>query len=139
MRRVLLFAIAFMVAACGHETTGPSPTRSSIPGTYNLTMVDGHVLPFVALDLGAYRITIVSGTLVLRSDGTYSFEVGHRTDDSGNVRTGTDTDVGLWNAEDDAISLASTKDVVPRTGVVAGNAITLESNSRVLVLKKDER
>lgn len=62
-----------------------------------------------------------------------------RVDDSGSVRTGTDSDVGLWNVKDDAITLASTRGVISRTGVVSGNAITLQSSIRVFALTKRQR
>ena len=137
MRRVSLLALAFTLAACGRDSTGPTPSTARIPGTYNLTMVDGQVLPFLALDVGAYQVRVVSGALTLRSDGSYSYTIGHRTDDSGNIRTGTDTDVGLWNITGDSIRLASTQTVFSHSGVVSGDAITLQSTTRVLVLKKN--
>jgi hypothetical protein len=136
MRGALFFALAFTLAACGRDTTGPSPTPSRIPGTYTLTMVDGQTLPFTALEVGAYRVRLVSGTLVLRSDGTYSLDIGIRVDDSGNVRTETEADAGLWNVKDDALTLASTQGTISRTGVVSGDVITLQSSIRVLVLAK---
>ena len=86
MRTISLLGIAFTLAACGHDGVGPSPTPSTIPGTYNLTTVDGQVLPFTALDLGAYQAKLVSGTLSLRADGTYSFQFGIRIEDSGALR-----------------------------------------------------
>ena len=139
MRRILSVAIAFTLAACGHDTTGPSPTPSSIPGAYNLTMVDGQALPFTVFEVGAYRATLVSGTLILHADGTYSLDLDTRIDDSGNVREQTDSDAGLWNAKDDGLTLASTQRAITRTGLVSGERITLQSSTRVLVLKKNRR
>ena len=48
---------------------------------YTLTTVDGAALPFTALDLGAYRAKLVSGTLSLSSDGTYALQLGIRIDE----------------------------------------------------------
>lgn len=134
MRRLLLLGILFTLAACGRDAVGPAP--SSISGSYHLTMVDGHVLPFTVLDLGAYHAQVVSGTLTLNSDGTYDLEIGRRIDDSGNVTTGTDRDLGLWSVMDEAITLASTQGGISRTGTVSGDAITLQSSTRVFVLRK---
>ena len=91
MRRILLLGIIFTLAACGrNEAVGPS--TSSVPGSYELTMVDGHDLPLTLLDLGAYQVQLVSGSLNLHADGTYSLEIGHLIIDSGNQRAGTDSD-----------------------------------------------
>ena len=139
MRTISLLGIAFTLAACGHDGVGPSPTPSTIPGTYNLTSVDGAALPFTVLDLGAYRAKLVSGTLSLSSDGTYSLQLGIRIEDSGNVRTTADSDGGLWNVNDTAITLASTQGNSSRTGAVSGNVMTLQSSSRVFGLTKNRQ
>ena len=136
MRTISLLGIVFTLAACGHDSVGPSPTSSTIPGTYNLTTVDGQVLPFTALDLGAYQAKLVSGTLTLRSDGTYALQFGIRIEDSGNVRTAAESDGGLWNVNEKAITLASTQGDSARTGTVSGNVITLQSSIRVFGLTK---
>jgi hypothetical protein len=135
MRRNLLVAVALALAACGQDgSVGPTP--SPIPGSYNLTMVDGQVLPVNVIDLGAYKAYIVSGTLDLNSDGTYHIEFDVRIEDSGNIRTQTQDDVGLWNIIDDAITLASSRGSFSQSGTVSGDAITLQSGGRVLVLRK---
>ncbi|HEX6049158.1 MAG TPA: hypothetical protein VFZ21_07815 [Gemmatimonadaceae bacterium] len=136
MRRILSVMIAFTLAACGHDTTGPSATPSRIPGSYNLTMVDGQALPLTVFEYGAYRATLVSGTLTLHADGLYSLDLDTRIDDSGNVRHQTDSDAGLWNAKDDALTLASTQRAITRAGLLSNDGITLQSSSRVLVLRK---
>lgn len=137
MRRISLLGIVFTLAACGHDSVGPSPTPSGIPGTYSLATVDGQVLPFTVVDLGAYQAKVASGTLTLSSDGTYSLQFGIRIEDSGNIRTAAESDGGLWNAEANAITLASTRGDIARTGIASGDAITLQSGVRVLGLTKN--
>ena len=139
MRTIPFLGIVFTLAACGHDSVGPSPNPSTLPGTYNLTTVDGAVLPLTVLDLGAYQAKLVSGTLRLSSDGTYSLQFSLRIEDSGNVRTTGDSDGGLWNVNDNAITLASTQGDISRTGTVSGNSMTLQSSSRVLVLMKNQQ
>jgi hypothetical protein len=139
MRTIPLLGIVLTLAACGHDSTGPSPTLSAVPGTYDLTTVDGHVLPFTVLDLGAYRAKLASGTLSLSTDGTYSLELGIRIEDSGNIRTAADSDGGLWNVNDNAITLASTQGNSSRTGTVSGDVMTLQSFGRVLGLTKNRQ
>lgn len=139
MQRILLLGIAFALAACGRDdvvSPPATPSPSTISGSYQLTTVDGQSLPFVAIDLGAYQARLVSGTLNLNANGTYSLDLNHRVDDSGNVRTGTDSDVGVWNISRDSITLASTVGNLAKTGTVSGNVITLQASIRVLVLRK---
>ena len=136
MRTISLLGIVFTLAACGHDGVGPSPPSSTIAGTYDLTTVDGQVLPFTALDLGAYQAKLVSGTLKLSTDGTYSFQFSIRIEDSGNVRTAADSDSGLWNVNDNAVTLASTQGDISRTGTVSGTVMTLQSSIRVFGLTK---
>ena len=136
MRTISLLGIVFTLAACGHDGVGPSPAPSTIAGTYDLTTVDRQALPFTALDLGAYQAKLVSGTLKLSTDGTYSFQFSIRIEDSGNVRTAADSDSGLWNVNDNAVTLASTQGDISRTGTVSGTVMTLQSSIRVFGLTK---
>jgi len=100
MRTIPLLGLAFTLAACGHDSVAPTPTQSTVPGTYSLTTVDGQVLPFTVIDLGAYQAKLASGTLSLRADGSYSMQFGIRIEDSGNLRTAANSDDGLWNVND---------------------------------------
>ena len=136
MHRIPLYALVITLAACGGDGVGPSATPSTVPGTYNLTTVDGASLPLTLIDLGAYQAKLVSGTLELSATGTYSLQLGIRIDDSGNVRSTADSDGGLWNVNDKAITLASTQGKSARTGTVAGNTMTLQSGTGVFGLTK---
>src|SRR5215204_3380476 len=117
MRTIPLLGIAFTLAACGHDSVGPS-SPSAIAGTYTLTTVDGAVLPFTVLDLGAYQAKLASGTLSLSADKTYSLQFGIRVEDSGSIRTSAASDAGFWNVNGEAITLASTQGDSTRTGTV---------------------
>jgi hypothetical protein len=93
-------------------------------------------LPLTVLDLGAYKVEVTSGTLLLVPDSTYTLESDYRILDSGNIRTAASFDGGRWNLVDDSITLASTQDETTLTGIVAGDSMTLHGSSRVLVLRK---
>jgi hypothetical protein len=135
MRRTMLIGLALTLASCGqNEVADPGP--STIVGSYSLTTVDGHDLPFTVLDLGGYRTQLVSGMLALRSDGSYSLAIDRRTIDGGRVTTATDGDAGRWTLAGDSLALASTQGGIPRTGSVAGDAITLQSSIRRFVLRR---
>ena len=134
MRRMLVLGLVLTVGACAANATDPRPP--SISGSYELTIVDGQSLPVTLLDLGAYRLQVVSGTLTMDPGGTYAQELGLRIEDSGNVRTSTDSDAGRWTVVGDSITLVSDGGGFSRTGTVVGDAITLQSSAWVFRLRK---
>jgi len=136
MRRILLLGIALTLAACGSDAAVTPPPPASISGSYQLMTVDAHTLPFTVVDLGTYKAQIVSGVLALDSNATYSLKFDVSLDDGVKLRTVTDGDAGRWSASGNAINLASARDTISWTGMVSGNVITLQSGTRVLVLRK---
>ena len=139
MRSILLIGITFILAACGRDdlvSLPSTPNPSSISGSYQLTTVDGHDLPFLVLEIGAYQARLLSGTLNLNANGAYSFEFNVRLDDTGNPRMTSVTEVGSWNVTRDSITLVATAGTLPRTGTVSGHVITLGSSNITMVLRK---
>ena len=134
MRSILLLGIAFALAACGRDDIVSPP--ATIAGSYQLTTIDGQALPFLVFENGAYQARVVSGTLNLNANSSYSLAFNVRIDDSGNVRTSTQSDAGLWNVARDSITLASTAGNLAITGNVSGNVLTLQSSNITLVLRK---
>jgi hypothetical protein len=99
--------------------------------------VNGQALPLTVFDLGAaYQIQLVSGALTLNSDGTYALQIDHVIEDSGNIRTGSDSDAGRWSVVGDSLTLASVQDTLSRAGNLSGGMITLSTSTSVLVLQK---
>ncbi len=135
MRKTLLLGIALMMGACG-RTDPIAPDPPEISGSYELTMVDGHELPYTFLDLGAYQQQLVSGSLTLDATGTYALEFDRRVLDSGRTRAEADLDAGLWNQVGDAITLASTQGGISRTGTVSGGSIALQGSVLVFVPRR---
>ena len=138
MRSILLAGIILTLAACGSDSVGPSAAPATVAGAYNLTTVDGQALPFTVLDLGAYQAKLASATLNLKPDGTYSFQFGIRIEDSGNVRSQSDSDAGVWEKSANTITLTSNEGSVTRTGTLAGGVMTLQSGPLVLGLRKQQ-
>ena len=139
MRPISLVAIAITLTACGHDSVGPTAVPATATGTYTLTSLDGTVLPVTVLDLGAYKAKLASGTLTLRSDSSYTFEFGIRIEDSGNIRSQTDSDDGRWNVNGNAITLSSTRANNDKTGTVSGNDMTLQTSGKVFALTKNRQ
>jgi hypothetical protein len=70
MRAALLIAVvAFVVTACSGESTSPDVGKV---GTYTLIAVNGGSLPAVTTDNASIKTELLSGTLVISSDGTFS-------------------------------------------------------------------
>jgi hypothetical protein len=136
MRSILLLGIALTLAACGSDAAVTPPPEASISGSYQLTTVDGQTLPFTAIDLGTYKAQIVSGVLALDTNSTYSLTFDVSLDDGVKLRTVTEGDAGQWSMSGSAINLASARDTTSWTGTVSGNVITIQSSTRVLVLRK---
>lgn len=138
MRTITLLGFALTLAACGHDSVGPSATPTTVAGTYSLSSVDGQALPVTVVDLGAYQARLASGTLQLKSGGTYSFQFNIRIEDSGNVRSTSESEAGLWTGNANAVRLTSTQGSVTRTGAVSGGVLTLQSSSVVFGLTKQQ-
>ena len=136
MRNILLIGITIILAACGSDVVSLPSTPTSISGSYQLRTVDGHDLPALVLEVGEYQASLLSGTLTLNANSTYTFEFNVRLDETGNPRTTTVSEAGSWNLTRDSITLAATAGAVARTGTVSGNVITLESSNITMVLRK---
>lgn len=138
MRTSTLLGIALTLAACGSDGVGPAAAPTAVAGTYNLTTVDGQALPFTVLDLGAYQAKLASAALDLKADGTYSFEFGIRIEDSGNIRSTSQSDAGVWSKSGNTVTLTSSEGSVARTGNVSGALMTLQSSTFVFGLTKQQ-
>jgi hypothetical protein len=70
MKSVLLAAVvAFAVSACSGESTSPDVGKT---GTYKLMAVNGGSLPAVTSENASIKTELLSGTLAISSDGTFS-------------------------------------------------------------------
>ena len=136
MRNSFVLAIAILCSACAAEHALAPPSPATASGVYTLTSVDGSLLPFTVLDLGAYKSQIGSASLKLTPDGKYSFAIGIRIDDSGNIRFAADSDAGVWTLNDHAIAMTSTLGNLAKTATVSGDMLTMQASTRVFVMKR---
>jgi hypothetical protein len=70
MAAVLVFPFA-----C--TSTPKAAGRSQIAGTYDLTTVDGHAIPFAPMHGGRQAPLVVSGTLTLNADHTFDSSMSY--------------------------------------------------------------
>lgn len=66
---LLLVALLFPLSACGDDPTDPT---QAVVGTYTLVQVNGANLPALVLQNATGRYELLSGTLTLRSDQSFS-------------------------------------------------------------------
>ncbi len=62
---LLILVIPLTLAACRQETLDPT-------GTYNMVSIDGNELPYAPAHQGQTGPEIVSGSLALNADGTFT-------------------------------------------------------------------
>jgi hypothetical protein len=84
MRRLLIAVIAVSTiagAGCGGADSPTAPT--TIAGTYTLRTINGSGLPFVLQNDASGKMEMMSGTVTLRVDNTFTDSSVHRFTDSG--------------------------------------------------------
>ena len=97
-----LLAVALVVAAgCGDAAAPAGPA-----GTYELSRVNGSALPFLAQEFGAFRIDILSGSLVLRADHTFMGEISSRQTNGSDAQAMTEQVAGEWSVNGATITFS---------------------------------
>ena len=121
-----------------------SPTR-----TYRLVSISGDSLPVVVAGNSAGRVDIVSGSLILRSDGSYTQRESRRSFPSAEAerilgqRPASNTytrEAGTYLVRDTLIILTpyadTTADEVPYVGSIHGRIVEFESDGSFYVYRQ---
>lgn len=91
MRTRLFGALAALaLTACVHRTppvTTTARASAEFAGTYALVAIDGHVIPYVPQHEGTAGPEVISSTLTMRTDGSFSALMTYRVVQSGSPRT----------------------------------------------------
>ena len=101
-----LFAFALLlpvVVSCG-DATGP---EEDITGTYNLETVDGKSLPAVVEDSPGFRVEILSMTMVLNQDNTFTLDEAYRFTEGGEQNEVNESSDGSWERQGDTVIFRS--------------------------------
>jgi hypothetical protein len=128
-RRVAgLLATGFALGACGGDSTSPS---ESAYGTYVLTSANGHSLPADVVNantgLGTIVITWRSGSLQIRSDGTWQTLIDQTISLNGASTTAPDEREGTYTRSGNNFSFE--QDGVPViTGMLSGDALSAQAD-----------
>lgn len=132
MRRILAAVLVMLVAACRGD--GPTAPANQPTGTYALVQVNGTSLPTTFFQNSAGRAEFVSGTLVLRTDGSYTetrntrlvFTLGG-TENSTLVENGTYSITGSQVTF--TIPASESQSAVSYTGALSNGTVTYTWNN----------
>ena len=101
------FAVAFLLiaaAACGSDNS-TAPKR--MEGTYTMQSIDGQTLPMIYYDdpTAGQRVEVLSGSITLNSNGTYTSPWSLRITDAGTVSPYSETCTGTYTRSVNTITL----------------------------------
>lgn len=134
MRKLIavLALLLLPLSACGGDSTGPD---NSFAGSYELRSIGGSPLPFTVIQVGADRLEVVSGTLTINEDGTFSDRATFRITESGNVTTEQEAVAGTYTRNNNAFTFSDTDGDV-YSGSLQGNTMTVTVEGLILVYQK---
>jgi hypothetical protein len=101
-RHLILSALVAFAVACGDATTGPS---DEVVGTYTLRTVNGGSLPFTLVNSGSARIELLSSSVTLRQNSTFSAVLTVRQTVGTLVTTQSDSSNGTWARSGSTLTL----------------------------------
>ena len=78
---VLVGLLVGLPLACNTTPRAQATERSGFTGTYSLVSIDGHPVPYTPMHEGQQAPEVVSGTLTLNSDGTFTSAMSYRLPD----------------------------------------------------------
>ena len=129
-RKALALIALLALAACGDSGTGPS----SIDGRYLLRTVDGSSMP-ISATLEGVIVTFESGFLQLNTDNSFTFTVTVSASANGQEITSSDTTVGTWVRNNNAIEF-NFSDGSRDVGTINGNEISMTSDGVAFTFHK---
>lgn len=124
MRKLLpLFLALFLpLAACGDDSP-TDPTEAAV-GTYALVRVNGSTLPALVEQDATGKADVLSGTLTLRSDKSYTETFNVRfTPAAGAVQTFPVTENGTFTVTNSTVQFKDS-DGLTYTGTLSGNSLS---------------
>lgn len=124
-----------MLAACGGDSTGPDETN--VVGSYTLQTVNGNNLPWRLLVVGNDWFEITGGSGSINADGTYSLTFSWRESESGQVSTGSESSVGTYTRNGNAITFRDASDGLTAIGTISGRQISVTSEGVVFVFVRN--
>ena len=118
---LLVAAVTLVGSACGNDATAPEV----VSGTYRLERVNGNVLPFLAEQSGSFRIDILSGSLIVRADRTFTGEIVSTQTNGQSVQTLTEQTGGTYTRTGSTITFSETGSISYQ-GQVSATTLTAQ-------------
>ena len=132
IRQLAVAALAALtITACGDDPVGPD----SIAGTYQLNTINGQPLPFTLIEDGSDRLELIAGTIVLRSNSTFTDSTTLRLTSGTTVQTEPTVATGTFAIDDDIITFTPT-DSPPYTVTVSGSTLVQREQGLVLEYRR---
>ena len=105
-QRCVVFCGLLLLIGCYEEVGGPAPT---IFGRYSLRTVDGQAVPVILTDIPNFKVEIMTGTIFLNADNTFTDSTEIRRTDGQVARIVTDVAHGSYVRTGPTIDLSSTR------------------------------
>jgi hypothetical protein len=123
---------AVLLAGCYEEIGGPGPT---IFGRYSLRSVDGEAVPVIMSEVPNFKLEIMTGTILLNNDNTFTDSTEMRRTDGQVARIVTDVAHGNFVRTGDVIDLSSTRGE-HYSMTIAQRTLTQNLGGSILVYRK---
>ena len=132
MRQLAVAALAALtITACGDDPVSPD----NIAGTYQLNTINGQPLPFTLIEDGADRLELIAGTIVLRSNSTFTDSTTLRLTSGTTVETEPTVAAGTYSIDDGIITFTP-DDSPPYTVTVSGSTLVQREQGLVLEYRR---
>lgn len=134
MRKLFSLVVLMLVflGACDDSGTGPD---NSVHGTYTLDTVNGNKVPFAIVQIGNDKLEIMSGSVTINADGTFSGRTTLRTTEEGRTTTEEESFTGTYTNTNNSFTFR-TSDGDTYSGSVTGGSLTLIVEGFTLVYRK---
>jgi hypothetical protein len=142
MRRLVAAAVLLVLSAgCtqgfpdapigGGGSIGSGGSNASIAGTYSLRTINGQPLPYTYRTSGADTYQVVSGTITLAADGTWTETQTERQTIGGVVTSPSFSDNGTYAVTGSAITFTSVASGTPLTsqGTIGSGQMTMQGQA----------
>ena len=136
MRRLISCMLFVVAAACGGGDAPTQPTSASVAGTWNLQTVNGAPLPYVAAQVGADKVELMSDVITAVASGSFTQMTQVRVTQNGQVTTQSIPDAGSFTLAGTAVNFTFDSDGSSGTGSLSGNTLTVAEGGFAFVYKK---
>lgn len=115
-----------LLGGCGSDRVVTPP--AGLAGEYALETVNGMTLPFLKEESASGRVEVVSGSLTLRANRTYSGEIVEQWTVGGNIESFPETSAGTFVVSGDVLTFTESGTGAIHHGTTNGKRVTATLN-----------